>query len=133
VEAWSIQRLLDAGFSLVGQCVLDAEGFSYSAAAPTDPGVYAFTVDGLVCYIGLTRFGLRTRLGHYVYGHAAQKTSARVKGLILDALSNGQRVEVLIAQPPTLRWNGLPVDGPAGLETGLIKLIKPKWNLQGNR
>lgn len=130
---WSKSKLLDAGFHLLGNCELADDKFGYSAQAPSGPGVYAFAVDDEIKYVGLTRFGLRTRLGHYVYGHKAQKTSARVKGLILEALKAGQMVEVLIVQPPELEWNGLPVDGPAGLETGLIRLIRPDWNQQGNR
>ncbi len=77
-------------------------GFTYTAKAPTSAGVYAFAVEGRIVYIGLTRFGLRTRLSHYVYGHEGQKTSARVKALILTELANGKRVEVLVAQPPEL-------------------------------
>jgi len=133
-DPWPIQRLIDAGFHLLGECALSSDGaFGYSAKAPTEAGVYAFTVDGWIRYVGLTRSGLRTRLGHYVYGHSGQKTSARVKGLILQALGEGRRVQVLVATPPNLEWNGLPVDGAAGLETGLIRLIKPDWNQQGNK
>lgn len=131
-EPWPKEKLLAAGFELLGACALnDDGGFVYSDTAPTDAGVYAFAVDGTVKYVGLTRFGLRTRLGHYVYGHKAQKTSHRIKGLIMKALHSEHKVEVLIAQPPALEWNGLPVDGPSGLETGLIKLIRPEWNVQG--
>ncbi len=131
-ELWPIDRLLDAGFELLGSC--EATGpdvFRYSNQAPAEPGVYAFGVDGSVMYIGLTRGALRTRLGHYIYGHEKQATSARVKALILEALANERSVQVCIARPPKLDWNGLPVDGSAGLETGLIKLISPPWNQQG--
>ncbi len=133
-EPWPMQKLIDAGFDLLGECRANGDGaFAFTTQAPTDAGVYAFAVDGIIHYVGLTRFGLRTRLGHYVYGHERQKTSARVKGLILEALAAGRCVSVLIARPPQFEWNGLPVDGAAGLETGLIKLIRPPWNQQGNR
>ena len=133
-EPWPMQRLLDAGFHLLCDCSLSADdAFRYSAKAPTEAGVYAFAVDGRVMYVGLTRGALRTRLGHYVRGHQGQKTSAHIKGLILETLRAGQRVHVLVATPPVFEWNGLPVDGAAGLETGLIRLIKPSWNRQGNR
>ncbi|NNM75710.1 GIY-YIG nuclease family protein [Sphingomonas sp. ID1715] len=129
-----MQRLIDAGFDLLGECRLNGDGaFAYSEQAPTDAGVYAFAVEGVVHYVGLTRFGLRTRLGHYVYGHERQRTSARIKQLILGALAADRSVTVLIARPPAMSWNGLPVDGAAGLETGLIKMIRPPWNQQGNR
>lgn len=131
-ESWPASRLLTSGFQKVSECHLTGDGtFQYSARSPAKPGVYAFSVNGLVAYIGLTRGDLRTRLGHYVYGHEKQRTSARVKGLILSALANGDNVEVYVACPPDLEWNGLPVDGASGLETGLIRLIKPPWNRQG--
>lgn len=129
---WAMERLLDAGFSLVAQCEGSGpDAFGYSALATKQPGVYAFAVDGMVMYVGLTRYGLRTRLGHYVYGHAQQRTSARIKGMILGALAEGKSVSVLVATPPQMMWNGLPVDGAAGLETGLIAALQPPWNQQG--
>lgn len=131
---WPMRKLMMAGFELISECQLgESDAFQYSHRAPPGAVVYAFAVEGMVKYVGLTRFGLRTRLGHYVHGHEGQRTSARVKKLILDALRSGRRVEVLVAQPPELQWNGLPVDGPSGLETGLIRLIKPEWKQQGNR
>lgn len=129
-----MERLIDAGFQVLAECSPAADGgFAYSVKAPTDAGVYAFAVEGFVMYVGLTRSGLRARLGHYVYGHAGQRTSSRVKLLILKALSEGHRVQVLIAQPTNFEWNGLPVDGASGLETGLIRMLKPAWNQQGSR
>ena len=133
-EPWPMQKLIDSGFDLLSECHANGDGaFAFTVQAPTDAGVYAFAVDGIIHYVGLTRLGLRTRLGHYVYGHAQQRTSARVKALILEALAGGRSVSVLISRPPQLEWNGLPVDGAAGLETGLIRLIRPPWNQHGNR
>jgi hypothetical protein len=132
-EKWSEDRLLSAGFELIGCCILNGtDEFSYSDQAPKSPGVYAFSVNNLIHYVGLTRASLRGRLGHYVYGHEQQRTSARVKRLIVSALNAGDAVRVLIAVPPQLEWNGLPVDGASGLETGLIGLIRPVWNVQLN-
>jgi hypothetical protein len=54
-----------------------------------------------------------------------------VKGLIAAALSEKKRVEVLIAMPPPLDWNGLSINTAASLEMGLIKSIKPVWNILG--
>jgi hypothetical protein len=130
--AWQREQLLDAGFVLLGEWRSTSDaGFELSTVAPVDAGVYAFVVDGAVRYIGLTQTGIRSRLGHYKYGYARQRTSARVKGLILEALSAGSKIEVLIAFPPQLVWNGLPVDGAAGLEAGLLRAACPTWNKQG--
>lgn len=87
---------------------------------PADAGVYAFVVDGIIRYIGLTQRGLLGRMAHYVRGHARQRTSARIKGLILRALIVGSRVEILIATPEDSTWHGLPVLTAPGLEAGLI-------------
>lgn len=134
IKPWSMKQLVDAGFVLVGTCdgICDDQ-FKYSAEGPMEPGVYAFVVNDTVMYVGLTRRSLRSRLSNYVYGHQAQKTSARIKNLILEALADGSCVQVCAATPPGFEWNGLPIDGASGLETGLIKLIKPKWNQQGHK
>jgi excinuclease UvrABC nuclease subunit len=49
------------------------------ATAPTQPGVYAFIVDDIVMYIGVTNDSLRTCLHQYRRGHEGQRTRARVK------------------------------------------------------
>lgn len=124
--------LLSAGFRHVGEWrSLDEGEFELSAPAPKEPGVYAFVVDGSVCYVGLTLTTLHGRLSQYRRGHIRQRTSARVKGLIAAALAVGQRVEVLIATPEAQTWNGLPVNTAAGLEAGLIRRILPAWNMHG--
>jgi len=69
-------------------------------------------------------------MDHYRRGHERHRTSRRVKGLIATALSENKCVEVLIAIPPSLEWNGLPINTAAGLEMGLIKSIKPVWKFR---
>jgi hypothetical protein len=131
-EPVDAEFLLQAGFELLGSWTQPSAGeILLSAKAPNDPGVYAFILEGVIVYVGLTQTGLRTRLDHYRRGHERQRTSRRVKGLIATALSEQKRVEVLIAVPPALDWNGLPINTAAGLEMGLIKLLKPAWNILG--
>jgi hypothetical protein len=125
--------LLRSGFNMLGEWIaVDVANFQLSAKAPVESGVYAFTVDDVVVYIGLAQRGVRTRMGHYRRGHIRQKTSARIKALIAGTLAKGKQVKVLVALPSgPLDWNGLPVNIAAGLEVGLIRTIKPKWNLLG--
>ena len=99
--------------------------------APTDPGIYAFVLNDVVMYIGLTNNSLKTRFEQYRYGHEKQRTNARLKKLIGKSLSEGQQVKVLIATPEPLEWSGLPVNTAAGLEAGLIEMIRPEWNIAG--
>lgn len=132
VEAFPPSKLLDAGFIRIGEWTsVSAEVFALDTAAPREPGVYAFVVDGVIRYIGLTQRGLRGRMAHYVRGHSRQRTSARIKGRILAALAAGSRIEVLVATPEPTAWNGLPVLTAPGLEAGLIRLVQPEWNMQG--
>ena len=128
---WNV--LIQAGFHDLGEWVRLEDGeFELSAQAPVSPGVYAFVVDGWIRYIGLTQTGLRTRMNHYRRGHVRQKTSARVKGLIKATLAKGKQVKVLIATPEEdSHWNGLPINIAAGLEAGLIRMIRPEWNILG--
>jgi hypothetical protein len=128
------EALLAAGFRHIGEWRATSDGeFELTAPAPPVPGVYAFIVDDWVRYVGLTQTGLRTRMGHYRRGHHRQRTSARVKVLISAALAKGKQVKVLVATPEPLSWNGLPVNTAAGLESGLIRLIRPEWNMLGAR
>jgi len=44
------------------------------------------------------------------------------------ALAEGKR---LPPEEEPFAWNGLPVNTAAGLEAGLIRLIRPEWNMLG--
>ena len=123
----SWDMLLQAGFSFLGEWTTDGEGeIRLNAQAPADAGVYAFVVDDLIKYVGLTQRGLRNRLDGYRRGYERQRTNARVKGLISTALVEGKRGKVLVATPEPQAWRGLPVNTAAGLEAGLIGQIRPE-------
>ncbi|WP_207620210.1 GIY-YIG nuclease family protein [Oharaeibacter diazotrophicus] len=123
--------LLEAGFSRVGEWTLDGDRLTLSGRAPAEVGVYAFILDDEVVYVGVTQNGLQVRMEQYRRGHAGQKTNARVNALIREGLAAGHRVSAMTAVPASFDWNGLPVDGAAGLEAGLIRLIQPRWNMRG--
>jgi hypothetical protein len=126
--------LVAAGFRKLGEFKKLSEAeFRLDANAPQDPGVYAFALDEVIVYVGLTQTGLKTRLDHYRRGHHRQRTSARVKKLILSELTEGKKIQVFVAIPNGMEWNGLPVNTAAGLEIGLIQLIKPAWNIQNKK
>jgi hypothetical protein len=124
--SWEVLR----GFRLLGEWPLGSGGaIKFDAKVPIDPGVYAFVVDDIVRYVGLTNKGLRERLFQYQSGHKGQKTNARVKALIADAVTNGHAVKVFVSTPEPSEWNNLPVNTAAGLEAGLIQMIRPAWNI----
>jgi hypothetical protein len=91
--------------------------------APAESGVYAFVVDGWIRYIGLTQTGLRTRI-------TAKNERAR-KELDRSSIEGRGTVKVLIATPEASNWHGLPVNTAAGLEAGLIRKMRPEWNMLG--
>ena len=131
-EDVAIDVLLDAGFARLGTWVADGTGgIALDTPAPRDPGVYVFVVGGMIKYIGVSRAGIRSRMSNYRAGQAGQKTSARVNQIINEHVSAGTVVEVYVAHPPAIEWNGLPVVTAAGLEAGLIKMIQPPWNKMG--
>ena len=101
--SWKV--LTDAGFQFLGEWTHDPESLiRLDAKAPTAPGVYAFVVDEVVVYVGLTLSGLKTRLDQYRRGHKGQKTSARINGRILETLLAGKQVKVLVATPEPQEW-----------------------------
>ena len=123
--------LLEAGFQQLGEWRLVDEKIQLDSRPPQEPGVYAFVLADAVVYVGVTQNCLRARMDQYRQGYDGQRTNARVNGLIRQAIGAGQRVTAIIAIPPALEWNGLPIDGSAGLEVGLIELIQPVWNMKG--
>lgn len=128
----SSEALLNSGFQLAGEWVLGTEAvIRLNAAAPERNGVYAFVANKTVVYVGLSNSGFRTTFDQYRRGDERQRTRARINKRIAHALSEGQKVEVLIATPEPLEWRGLPVSTAAGLEAGLIRLIRPEWNMTG--
>ncbi|WP_174851674.1 GIY-YIG nuclease family protein [Youhaiella tibetensis] len=127
----AIDVLVDAGFTLLGTWIASDAGIGLSTPAPHDPGVYAFVVDGVVKYIGLTKSSFHRRMYNYQRPGATQSTSIRINQTIADHVAAGRVVEVYVAIPPPLEWNGLPIHSSAGLEAGLIEMIQPPWNKMG--
>ena len=99
-----------------------------SAALPKHEGVYAFSIDDIVQYVGVATMGLAKRIYFYAKPGISQRTSLRLNGVIRNELAKGKSVQVLYACPDHLEWNGLPVHGSAGLELGLIKQYDLPWN-----
>lgn len=127
----SVEVLMDAGFTLLGSWVAVETGIALSAKAPKDPGVYAFAVKDVIKYIGLTKMGFHRRMYNYQKPGATQSTSIRINQIISEHIAASEVVEIYIAVPPALEWNGLPIHSAAGLEAGLIDMIQPPWNKMG--
>ncbi|NML06535.1 GIY-YIG nuclease family protein [Sphingomonas sp. G-3-2-10] len=127
------ETLLDAGFRWASAWSIDeADALILTEPLPKEVGVYAFVKAGIVVYIGVATMGLAKRI--YFYGKPAitQRTSLRLNATIREELGNSSEIDILIAQPEDMTWNGLPVHGSAGLELGLIKAYSLPWNMRSS-
>jgi len=100
--------------------------------AEREPGVYAYAVDGIVHYVGSAQRGLHGRFRRYAITRT-MRTSKRVRDEILGLLAARRVVEIYTLIPPAFDWQGLPVDLIAGIEEGLIRQLRPTWNVRSNR
>lgn len=128
------ERLLAAGFARVGAWEVDDAGdLRHRLELPARPGVYAFAIDGVVRYVGLASRSLKQRLGFYRKPGASQATNLRLNATMREEIAGGACVEVLLAEPPDFKWNGLVVRGEQGLEAGLIESFDLSWNKKGGQ
>lgn len=124
-----VETLVRGGFRRVAEWSLAPDGrLALSGDLPASAGVYAFVISDVVKYVGVATVGLAKRLYFYTRPGPRQITNQRLNGIILERLVAGERVELYVATPPDLEWNGLPVHGGAGLELGLIKRYRLEWN-----
>lgn len=121
-----------SGFALSSHWLLSADGsLVLKTALPKESGVYAFAINGVVLYVGLASMGLSRRLYFYSKPAATQKTSLRLNEKMRTELASHSEIEIYTAFPHDHEWNGLPVDGNAGLELGLIRKYALPWNKRG--
>jgi hypothetical protein len=73
------------------------------AKATRVPGVYAFVVDDVVVYVGLTKSGPHIRFEQYCRGHKHQRRAPMTRS---PARSAAKRVKVLVATPSPLNGTG---------------------------
>ncbi len=125
--------LLDAGFRHACSWTLDdTDRIVLSTALPKEVGVYAFVKDGFAMYVGVATMGLAKRIYFYARPSASQRTSLRINEIIRTELRAAGEIDVLVAHPQDMAWNGLPVHGSAGLELGLIKAYSLPWNMRSS-
>ncbi len=126
-----VQTLLDAGFRHACGWRLDDTGqLILTDALPKEVGVYAFAKDGVVMYVGVATMGLAKRIYFYAKPGVSQRTSLRLNEMIRCELQASRQIDVLVAHPEDMEWNGLPVHGAAGLELGIIKAFTLPWNMR---
>jgi hypothetical protein len=123
------KELLGAGFERIASWRSSPKyGIEPSSKLPDRDGVYAFSTGGVVNYVGVATIGLSKRIYFYSKPGPTQRTSIRLHGIISACIARGELVDILVACPVDMQWNGLPIHACAGLELGLIKKFSLPWN-----
>ncbi|MGO7529031.1 GIY-YIG nuclease family protein [Rhizobium leguminosarum] len=123
--------LTEGGFAPAGRWMFSpTEELIVDIPLPKWVGVYAFVKDGYALYVGVATMGISKRLYFYGRPGISQRTSKRLNGLIKGELLASGSIDIYVAIPPDLEWNGLPIHGSAGLELGLIKKYALPWNMR---
>ena len=94
-------------------------------------GVYAFIVDEVAQYVGVSLRSFSERMTQYRIGHKSQPTNVVMRQRFLDMINDGQKVEVYCLETDHVEWQGWPVNVAAGLEVALIKKYQLAWNSKG--
>lgn len=127
-----LSQIADGGFVHTGRWVLNPEGvLVFAGNAPKQPGVYIFVQARTARYVGVASRNLAQRL--YMYGRpgSSQRTNIRLNAVLRNELANGEIIDVYVASPPDLEWNGWKVSGAEGLEAAIIRGFRLPWNRRG--
>ena len=125
--------LIEIGFEKIGVWKLIDEKLILKLSKGQDfsPALYFFANDAEVLYVGKTTQKLAKRL--YFYGRPCptQSTNIRLNSLIKERLQLGETISVYgYLHPQSVRIGRFSLDYPAALESGIIKELKPKWNVR---
>jgi hypothetical protein len=124
--------LVQKGFVELGNWELhELDGIRLSSPPPAKPGVYIFSLNGSVVYVGVSERSLKQRLYFYSKPGPRQLTSIRIKKLILEHLRKGDAISVCVAHPESMDWRGVNLPMDTALEAGLIRAYRPIWNKMG--
>lgn len=127
--------LLDIGFKHIGRWELRNQFIYASLTGMSDasPALYAFVIDGTVQYVGKTSRTLDQRLYGYAKGAGTQRTNIRVRALILESLTLGNKVEIYgFSDSDPQEIGRFVLDKSAGLEDDIIRQLQPRWNGRGS-
>lgn len=130
----NFEKLINLGFEKIGVWEKGNGGISFCVNGDLSNTnfLYGFVSENNILYIGKSNDTLYKRLNGYKNPGNSQRTNIRIKGYILDALSNNETINIFVLFPKEeISYKGFLVNIPAGLEDVLINEFKPKWNLVG--
>jgi hypothetical protein len=129
-----LERLLTIGFRPVGAWILEGVDLALDLRETGIAGysLYAFVSDDEVKYIGKTNKPLRERLYAYLHPGPTQSTFIKIRRRIVEALSEGNSVEIYaLPDEGLIQYGGFHLNLAAGLEDSLVEQLKPPWNRTG--
>jgi hypothetical protein len=158
MDSYNSDWLLSKRFETVGQWRLSSKSnqFEFQCNATEVAGIYAFSVENYVHYIGSSN-NLQRRLTSYKrrVHRLDERTLASQSAALVDeqaekkeiverlvrreirgTLRAGKEIQIDIFAPSrSLRFannfDGMTLDLVAGLEMGLIQQLSPPWNIRG--
>jgi len=129
-----MKRLTDLGFIKVGNWTFTNGLIQLNLDSNQDTSnvLYSFVSNGNILYIGKTTDPLKKRLYGYQRPGSDQKTNIRVNKCILELLSNGKPLDILILiDNGLLKYGNYIINLAAGLEDTLVFELNPPWNYTG--
>jgi len=124
-------RLKKGGFELITCWQLEKDAVGLGLSLPQKAGVYAFSKDGIVQYVGVATTTLHMRLNFYIKPGSTQTSSIRLNAILLTELKAGSAIEIYAISVTDCFWNGWRIDDNLGLEGGLISQFHLPWNKRG--
>ncbi len=126
-----LSRLEAGGFKCVGDWAVNGQQLTFRLNDFADKRnvLYAFVIDGNVCYVGKTTMPLQKRL--YGYQNPGPKQSTNIKNhqKIHEMLTDGRCVAIYaLPDSGLMQYAGFHLNLAAGLEDGIIAEFRPDWN-----
>jgi len=128
-----IAGLTEVGFEHIGHWYIDGGslGVHISRLGHRAQALYAFTIHDQVVFIRKSVESLAKHLNAYTRSNSGQSVAGKVRALILNALREGQAVEIwAFVDGDPCYYRGIRVSVPAGIEDTLISRVRPTWNRQ---
>jgi hypothetical protein len=133
-ETISEVELIQGGFKHASSCIMGSDGkIKFDIPLFDDPGVYAFSVDGEIKYVGVASTGFKNRLNQYTSLGSGSPQNNKMRDKIIGEISSNKNVAVLTISIGKNSHRGLPVDMNTGLEAGIVSSYKIEWNTRGTK
>jgi hypothetical protein len=131
----TLDDLNAAGFQHKGYWCCDEAGDAICRGGiPNVPGLYLFTVDSEIRYVGAALESLLKRMGSYQRRQRDGQSKRPVHVELRKTIRRDETVRIYVRETDVaavIKWGDLPVSIILGAEAALIRAIDPQWNRRG--